>query len=162
MADQEHAGVDYFDVTGYETVTQRQLAWVGWTLTLLVYVVVLNLWAEYVESVRIDSFTVSILASIVLLALLVAITRLQHRVASRWSGGNRAPVAIASFLILFASKFVILIVIGLVFEESVDLGGFLPTMVLTLLLMASQRGAVTIWGRLGDTEAAPREDIVKD
>ena len=62
------------------TITNWQLTWAGWTMTLLAYIVVLNLFEEFVEGVVIESFGISILVSVVLLVLLVIISGFEHRV----------------------------------------------------------------------------------
>ena len=60
--------------------TRRQMIFFSWTKDVLIYVVVLNLFVEYVEAVVIDSFTISILTAILLKALLDLILGLEHRV----------------------------------------------------------------------------------
>ena len=60
------------DNTMQVVITKRQRQYVSWTSDVLVYIVVLNLFVEYVDKVVIDSFTISILTAILLKALLDA------------------------------------------------------------------------------------------
>ena len=48
------------------TVTRAQEIYTSWATDLLIFVVVLNLFVEYVDAVVIDSFTISILTALLL------------------------------------------------------------------------------------------------
>ena len=80
MSDQSIRPGDVTNLPPRLTITKWQLVYVGWTLTLLAYIVVLNLWVEFNDKVVIDSFVISIATSVVLLVLLVIILGLEHRV----------------------------------------------------------------------------------
>ena len=71
------------------TVSRKQMIFVSWTKDVLIYIIVLNLFVEYVEKVVIDSFTISIFTAILLKALLDVILGLEHKVAHFFEA--RAP-----------------------------------------------------------------------
>ena len=147
-------------------ITKWQLVYVGWTLTLLAYIVVLNLWVEFNPSVIIDSFIISIATSVVLLVLLVIILGLEHRVkhwfAQREGTVNRVLGTASTLLILFLSKFVILEVVDVIFGEHVELGHFVDVLILVLLLILAQRLMVVVWDRIGDTGSQANQEILSE
>ena len=140
------------------TPTRAQLVFSSWTKDVLIYVIVLNLFVEWVDAIVIDSFTISILTAIVLKALLDVILGLEHRVAHFFEQRDR-PVAkvlrvLAMWLILFASKFVILEVIDLIFGEHVELGKFIHVLSLVLVMMITREVVQRIYESLGRSQAA--------
>ena len=148
------------------TITRQQLAFTGWTMTLLAFVVVLNLWVEINDAVIIDSFAISIATAAVLLALVVVILRLEHS-TKRWFAAHegtlyRVLAPVSTLLILFLSKFAILEVVDIIFGEHVELGGLLDVIVLTLALILSQKAMVAVWRALGPRESAADMDIIAE
>jgi hypothetical protein len=148
------------------TITRWQLVYVGWTLTLLAYIVVLNLWVELNDKVVIDSFVISIATAAVLLALLVLILGFEHRVKA-WFAQREGTVyrllgAASTLLILFLSKFVILEVVDIVFGEHVELGSFVDVLLLVLLLIVAQRAMVFAWDALGLRGSLANEEILSE
>ena len=148
------------------TITKWQLVYAGWTLTLLAYIVVLNLWVEFNPAVVIDSFVISIATAVVLLVLLVIILGLEHRVkhwfAQREGTVYRVVGTFSTLLILFLSKFVILEVIDIVFGEHVELGGFVDVLALVLRLIVAQKLMVFIWDAIGDRGSAANEGMLSE
>jgi hypothetical protein len=148
------------------SVTSRQLKWAGWSMTLLAYIVVLNLFEEYVGNVVIDSFTISILTSIVLLVLLVIVQRFEHRVHGwfvvREGTVYRVLGPISVLSILFVSKLVILEVVDFIFGEHVELGHFVEVLVLVLLLILAQKAIVFVWKALGEAGSATNKEILEE
>jgi hypothetical protein len=141
--------------------TRRQLIFFSWTKDVLIYVVVLNLFVEYVEKVVIDSFTISILTAILLKVLLEVILGLEHRVAHFFEErpGNLAKFlrVMSAWLILFLSKFVILEVVDLVFGDHVELGSFVQVLGLVLVLMIAREVVQRLYVALGSSESLPIE-----
>jgi hypothetical protein len=142
--------------------TRRQLVFFSWTKDVLIYVVVLNLFVEYVNKVVIDSFTISIFTAILLKALLDLILGLEHRVAhffaARPGGLSKFLRIMSTWLILFLSKFLILEVVDLVFGDHVELGKFVHVLSLVLALMIAREVFQRIYVALGSGESAPAED----
>ena len=121
-------------------ITRHQELFGSWSAYLLVDVVVLNLLVEFVPSIKIDSFYVSTLTACFFRLLLGLTLQVEHRVmrysVSRGGRGLRLVGALAAYTVLFASKFVILELVDLVFGNDVDLGGFVGIVVIALSLMA--------------------------
>lgn len=141
--------------------TRRQLVFFSWTKDLLIYIVVLNLFVEYVDQVVIDSFTVSILTAILLKALLEIILGLKRQVA-RFLGARPGNVwkflrITSTWLILFLSKFLILKVEDLVFGDRVELGNFVQIYILVIAMMIARAGVQWIYISLGSSETASAE-----
>jgi hypothetical protein len=123
-------------------------------IDVLVYIVVLNLFVEYVDTVVIDSFTISILTAVLLKALLVAIVGVEHRVAHffRQREGTIYGIVglLAVFAILFGSKLLILEVVNLVFGEHVELGHFVEIVALIIAMMLARAIVQLVYRRLGE------------
>ena len=77
---------DVLDGRAPQTVTRAQITYAGWAVTLLLYIVVLNLFVDYFDSIVIDSFTISILTAVLLLVLLADILGLEQRVRAAFAG----------------------------------------------------------------------------
>jgi hypothetical protein len=148
------------------TITKAQLTYVGWTMMLLAYIVVLNLWVEFNDKVVIDSFLISIFTATVLLALVVTILGLEHRVkawfAAREGQAYRVLGAASTLLILFLSKFVILEVIDIIFGVHVELGSFVDVLLLVLILIIAQKAMVAIWRALGPRDGEADREIISE
>ena len=133
----------------------------SWTKDVLIYVIVLNLFVEYVEKVVIDSFTISILTAILLKALLDVILGLEHRVAhffeARPGKLSKFLRIMSTWIILFLSKFLILEVVDLVFGDHVELGKFVQVLSLVIALMVAREVFQRIYLALGSSQTAPAE-----
>ena len=122
--------------TGGTRVTRGQAVFASWVTDVLVYIVVLNLFVEYVPKVITESFTISIFTAVVLKFLIDAIAGLEHRVGG-WFKKRQGPAwralgLVALFSILFISKFVVLEIIDIVFGDRVALGGFIEVALLVV------------------------------
>lgn len=142
-----------------DVLTDAQRYYSDFMIDVLVYTVVLNLFVEYVEPIVINSFTVSLLAAVVLKLMVDLITRLV-KIVGRYFGrreGRAAKLAgtLSSIAILFFSKFAILLVIEFIFEEDVDLGGFFYVMVLVVAMMVARWASIEVLKRLGRDAAHP-------
>ncbi|MEZ9048807.1 MULTISPECIES: hypothetical protein [unclassified Vibrio] len=107
-------------VYGFNT---PQRLFVGYTLAVLVDLVVLNFFDEYWDFVNIESFTISLIAAL-LLKLSIG---LEHKIAEHFkSKPGTAPKvyrAITTYIILVGSKFVMLEAINLMFGDKVSFTG---------------------------------------
>jgi hypothetical protein len=138
------------------TITRAQMRFSSWMKDVLIYIVVLNLFVEYVDAIVIDSFTISIFTAILLKALLDVILGLEHRVADYFQQ-RTGPVSkvlrvVSTWLILFLSKFVILEVVDVVFGDHVELGGFITVLSLVLVMMIAREIVQRIYGSLGRSQ----------
>lgn len=106
--------------------TQQRL-FVGYTLAVLVDLVVLNLFDEYWGFVSIESFTISLIAALLLQLLLKLSIGLEHKIANHFkSKPGKAPKvyrAISTYIILVGSKFIMLEAINLLFGEKAQFTG---------------------------------------
>jgi len=166
VSPQNHEPANIVNAPERLTITKWQLAYVGWTMTLLAYIVVLNLWVEFNEAVVIDSFVISIFTAVVLLVLLVVILGLEHRVKT-WFDAHEGTVykvvgTASTLLILFLSKLVILEVIDFIFGEHVSLGHFIDVLVLVLLLIVAQKSLTWVWRRLGDPGSVADAEVLTE
>jgi len=141
------------------TITQKQQRYISWTTDVLVYIVVLNLFVEFVDAIVIDSFWISILTAVLLKALLDVVIGLEHRVGAYFDklGGSFFKfIGIASrLLILFTSKLIILEIVNIVFGDHVELGHFIDIIALIIAMMATKAIMVKLYQSLGET--APSE-----
>lgn len=140
------------------TITRAQFIYVTWYVDILIYTVVLNLFAEYVEAIWIESFTISLLTAILLKALLALIGRFEQRVhhyfEHKEGTGWKVLGLVAIFSILFFSKFLILEIVDLVFGDQVELGHFIEVVVLIISMIVARVLADWIFKRLGTGEKA--------
>ena len=109
------------------TPSPRQRAYMRYLTATLVDLAVLGLFAEYWSYVVVDSFTIMLLAAVVLQVLLKATIVVEHKVAAFWNarpgGFNKFMRFFTAWLILFGSKFVILEALVLAFGDRMSFGG---------------------------------------
>ncbi|MES1170239.1 MAG: hypothetical protein ABUL47_06085 [Leifsonia sp.] len=121
---------------------------------VFVYVVVLNLAAQFVPAVIAESFAVSILTAILLKLLLDALTGLERRVSgyfrARDGAINRALGLFSVWAILFFGKFLILEVVNIVFGDEVELGHFIEIFALIVTMIVVRGAMQWIYVRLGE------------
>jgi hypothetical protein len=135
----------------------KQLLFLRYFTAILIDLAVLNLFDEYWEHVVIDSFTISLIAALLLQVLLKVTLAFEHRVAAFF---NARPGGMAKFMryfsawaILFASKLVILEVINRVFGEDVYFGGplhgVLAFIVVVVVMLVAEEVIVRFYWWLG-------------
>jgi hypothetical protein len=145
---------DTFD----HTPTERQRAFMRYFTAILVDLVVLNLFIEYwSDKVFASSFTVTLLAALILQVLLKITIVCEHKVAAYW---NAKPGGFAKFmryftawLILFGSKFVILEALVFAFGDrmkfSGPLHGIVALIVVVVAMLAAEAILVKLYRRMG-------------
>jgi hypothetical protein len=138
-------------------LTYKQLYYVDFLLDVLVYGAVLNLFDEYVDSVVIDSFTVSLLTAVVMKGLIdviqFLIDALKDHFREKEGPADRAIMVALAWVILFLSKFAILWIVDIIFEDDVDLGGFLEVLIIVLVMMVARRLGAAVFEHLGPAAA---------
>jgi hypothetical protein len=143
--------------TDVRVLSNRQALFIGYFLCVLVDLTVLNLFDEYFAKVDIDSFTTSLFAAALLQLLLKLTLALEHRVADYFKNqsgkGSTAKRLLATWLILFGSKFAILGAINVVFGDKVVFGGVIPFIIVVLAVMAAELAINRIYVMLGNKEA---------
>lgn len=153
MADKIHG---FLPATA-EMPSDRQRLFVRYFAGALIDLVVLNLFNEYSDSVSIDSFTLSLLAAVLLQALLKATIALEHQVAvyfkGRPGGFNTFLRYFGAWFVLFVSKFVILEALSFAFGDSVRFEGafhgLVPLIIVIMTMLVAEEAVVRLVRRLG-------------
>ena len=142
--------------TRYMTMNRNQARFADWMADVLVYIVVLNLFVEYVDAIVIDSFTISIFTAILLKLMVDLLAGVEHRVLhffqQREGTINRVLGGLSVFAILFLGKLLILEVVDIVFGDHVELGHFIDVVLLIIAMIASRLIVQKIFEGLGDSD----------
>ena len=144
-----------------EGPTTKQRLFVRYLMGILIDLLVLNLFVEYWDKVSIDSFTISLLAAILLQILLKLTIAVEHRVAEYF---NARPGGLMRFfrfffawLVLFGSKFVILEALSFAFGDSVRFAGIwhgiITLIVVVVVMLIAEEVVVRVFRRLGNQPA---------
>ena len=150
------ASVSIWD-TMEHTPSPRQRAFSRYLSATLVDLAVLGLFAEYWEHVVVSSFTVMLIAAVLLQILLKLTIVLEHRVAAffnaRPGGFNKFMRFFTAWLILFGSKFAILEALALAFGDRLRFGGpfhgIVVLIVVVVALLAVEAILVKVYRRMG-------------
>lgn len=126
-----------------------QRLFVRYFTAILIDLVVLNLFVEYSENVTIDSFSISLMAAVLLQVLLKLTIAVEHRVAeffkARPGGLMKFLRFFFAWLVLFGSKFVILEAIAFAFGDKVRFDGAfhgLVTLIVVIVAMLVAEEAI--------------------
>ena len=140
------------------TPSSRQRVFLRYLTAILVDLVVLNLFVEYWrEYVAADSFTITLLAAVLLQVLLKLTIVLEHRVAAffnaRPGGFNKFMRFFTAWLILFGSKFVILEALIFAFGDRLHFGGpfhgIVAVIVVVVTMLAVEAVIVKLYRSMG-------------
>jgi hypothetical protein len=134
----------------------RQRGYLRYFTAALVDLVVLGLFAEYWEHVVVGSFTIMLLASVILQALLKITIAVEHRLAAYY---NAKPGGFAKFmryftawLVLFGSKFVILEALSFALGDRLRFGGpfhgIVALIVVVVVMLAVEAALVKLYRSL--------------
>jgi len=141
---------------GRPTTSQRM--YVRYVSHTLIDLTILNLFEEYWQHVTVASFTISILAAVLLQVLLKVTLAIEHRVADYFNSrsGRLAKFLrwFCAWLILFGSKFVMLEAIDLLFGDRVmftgPLHGAVAFIVVVVVMVVAEGIAARIYRSLAD------------
>jgi len=146
------ASHEFPQVVSAELPSTGQTLFVRYFTAILIDLVVLNLFVEYWRHVVINSFTISLLVSILLQVLLKVTLALEHRVADYFNSktGTTAKIMryVSAWAILFGSKFVILAAVNLAFGDDVRFGGPYHGVVAFIVVVVAMLGAEEFIARL--------------
>jgi len=119
--------------------SDRQRLFLRYYTGVLIDLVVLCLFNEYSDKVWVSSFTIALLAAILLQILLKVTIAVEHRVAEYFNSKPgkfmRFMRFFCAWLILFGSKFVILEALSFAFGESVRFEGALHGLVWLIIVV---------------------------
>ena len=140
------------------TPSLRQRVSMRYFTAILVDLVVLMLFAEYWEHVYVSSFTIGLLAAVLLQILLKATIVVEHWVAAffnaRPGGFNKFMRYFCAWLVLFGSKFVILEALVLAFGDRLRFGGWfhgiVALIVVVVVMLVAEAAIVWLYRRMGD------------
>ena len=135
------------------TITRAQEVYASWFIDVLIYTVVLNLFAQYSEYIRFDTFTISILTALLLKLLVVFLVRIEKRVHHYFEQKEGTLFKVLNIVvtisILILGKLFILEAVDFVFGDRVELGHFVQVLVLVIALIIAHEIADWIYRRLG-------------
>ncbi|WP_037051223.1 hypothetical protein [Pseudonocardia halophobica] len=122
-------------------------------IDVFVYVVVLNLFIEYLPQVLSETFTLSLLTAVLLKLVLEVVVAGKDRAKARFRAASgpagKVVAGLVLWLVLVGSKFLVLEAVDLVFGASVSLGGFFSVTLLILVLLLARAGVRRLLGALG-------------
>ena len=133
------------------TVTRRQQVFGSAVLNVLVNVVVLNLFVEFVDEVVIDSFWISVLTAVLLTTMIGILAKFEQRIHHYFFEKHswRFAGVVTIWLVLFGGKFVMLEVVDIVFGDHVSLGHLLEVILIVVAMMIAGQLMQTIYDSLG-------------
>lgn len=153
MADKIHG----FLPATVEIATDRQRLIIRYLFGVLINLVVLNLFDEFSDSVTVASFSWSLLAAVLIQALLKATIAVEHQVAVFFGARQGAFMKFMRFfgawIVLFLSKFVILEAITFAFGDRVRFEGLLhgvvPLIIVVIAMIIAEEAIVRFvrWAR---------------
>ena len=138
----------------------RQQLYIRYLTAVLMDLAVLNLFDEYWDAVAINSFSISLLAAILLQLMLRLSLQVEHRVGVivQEKAGKTMRI-VSAWAILFISKLVILEALSFVFGEEVqfigEYHGVIPFLTVVIVMLVAEAIMRKIYFRLGMPEAAP-------
>jgi len=111
---------------------------------LFVYVVVLNLAAQYIPSIIVETFSVSLLTALLLKVVLEIVLIAKQAVTSRLKAATGPAAKVVGGLLLWVvavgSKFLVLALEDLLLGDAVSLGGFVAVTGLIITLLLARAG----------------------
>jgi hypothetical protein len=139
-------------------MSPAQARFLSWVSAVLVDIVVLNLFVEFVHTIVIDSFSISILTAVLLKLMVDAVKGLEHSVSAYFAAKRGAiwkPVRfLAVWLVLFLSKFVILEAVNVVFGDHLELGSFIEIVGIIVTMLAANAALLAVYRSLGARDTA--------
>lgn len=112
---------------GTRVVNSHQRLYLGYTIAILLYLTIINFCDEYWEWISIDSFSISMLVSILLVVGLAFFIKMESKAADYFKSksGVAAKIlrGISSYILLVGGKFALMGIIALVFGDLVKFSG---------------------------------------
>jgi hypothetical protein len=134
----------------FTTLTPAQMRFVSWTIDVLTYVIIINLFAEFApDHIRFASFWITLLAAALFKLLLSAMDRVKYRLQTALRARDRAVLAAIGVLpVFFVGKLVILETVDAAFRQ-VELHGFWYEWFLIFFLIVIPAVVWAVFARLG-------------
>ena len=126
--------------------SKRQILFIRYFTAILIDLTVLNLFNEYSDNVKIESFSISLLTAVVLQLMLQITFKVEHGVGAHFLKKGRKGLRIFSaWALLFGSKFAILWVLEVFFGDQIQfLGPYhgILTFILVIVTMLAAEALV--------------------
>lgn len=143
--------------------SDRQRLFARYFTGMLIDLLVLGLFDEYWDKVHVASFTVMVLAALLLQILLKVTLAVEHVVAkffnARPGGFMKFMRFFCAWLVIFGSKFVILEALALAFGDQVHFSGafhgIITLIVVVLVMLLVEEVIVRFYRRLGPKADGP-------
>lgn len=123
-------------------------------LGVLVYSVVLGFFNDYTEILQTTSYSTTFAVAVVMQILTYFTFELKKLVAKYFKGKsgpwNKTGLVFFVWLIMFVSKFIFLAVIGILFNDSVYISGFVGLLAIIIVMTGATYLIERIHGKLGD------------
>ena len=140
-----------------QVYTSGQRLFVRYFTAILIDLVVLELFVEYWDRVHVDSFSISLLAAVLLQILLKLTLAVEHKVAdffnARPGGFNKFMRFFMAWVVLFGSKFVILEALTFAFGDRVRFTGafhgIVALIVVVVVMLIAEELIVRFYRKLG-------------
>ena len=120
---------------------------------VFVYLVVLDLFVQYVPQVISETFALSLLTALLLKVILEVILLVKNLVKRGFHRAatlpGKAAAALLLWVIVVGSKFLVLEAVALAFSDRVKLGGYFAVTGLILVLLAARAGVRLVLRRPG-------------
>ena len=134
------------------TPSIRQRAFLRYFTAALVDLVVLGLFVEFWDKVSASSFSVMLLAAVLLQILLKLTIVLEHKIAAffnaRPGGFNKFMRFFGAWLVLFGSKFVILEALALAFGDNLRFSGMFHGIITLIVVVVTMLAAEALLVKL--------------
>ncbi len=135
-----------------QTKSPVELMFIGYTLAVLVDLTVINLFDEFWEYVSIPSFSISLLAAILMQLLLKLTIAGEHALANYFKKKDgitpKVLRGVTSYIILLGSKFVILEILNIAFGDRVSFTGPWNGVVAFIVLVVAILAAEFLVGKI--------------
>jgi hypothetical protein len=139
-----------------EAPSDKQRLFVRYFTGILIDLVVLNLFNEFSDRITIESFTISLLAAVLLQFLLKLTIAIEHRVGAFFKSRPGGLMTFLRFflawLVLFGSKFVILEALTMAFGDRVSFSGafhgIVALIVVVVTMLVAEELVVRLYRRL--------------
>lgn len=140
-----------------EAPSDRQRLFVRYFMAVLIDLLVLGLFNEYWDKVHIDSFSITLLAAVLLQVLLKVTIAIEHVVANFFNARSGGLMKFMRFfcawLVLFGSKFVILEALTFAFGDRVKFSGIMhgiiPLIIVIVAMLVAEEMIVRFYRWLG-------------
>jgi hypothetical protein len=151
------AAIDGLMPATAEAPSNNQRLFVRYFTAILIDLVILCLFDEYSDKVEVSSFTIALMAAVLLQVLLKLTIAVEHWVAKLFKGrpgwGMTFLRFFCAWLVLFGSKFVILEALSMAFGSSVRFigafHGIVVLIVVVITMLVVEEAIVRLYRRLG-------------